>query len=103
MCFFFNDTATTEIYTLSLHDALLIYLLLALFVRVRSHRTSVWTFNQAATRFTEINELMARLGPPDEHEAVADGQKDVAYPRIGLDMLIECSDGVVAQIGRAHV
>ena len=27
MCFFFNDTATTEIYTLSLHDALPIYLL----------------------------------------------------------------------------
>ena len=24
-CFFFNDTATTEIYTLSLHDALLIF------------------------------------------------------------------------------
>src|ERR1039457_3447694 len=24
-CFFFNDTATTEIYTLSLHDALPIY------------------------------------------------------------------------------
>src|SRR3712207_7909461 len=28
MFFFFNDTATTEIYTLSLHDALPIYLLL---------------------------------------------------------------------------
>src|SRR3712207_7691979 len=27
LCFFFNDTATTEIYTLSLHDALPIYLL----------------------------------------------------------------------------
>src|SRR5256885_14058654 len=27
--FFFNDTATTEIYTLSLHDALPIYLLVA--------------------------------------------------------------------------
>src|SRR5436305_13792249 len=27
MFFFFNDTATTEIYTLSLHDALPIYLL----------------------------------------------------------------------------
>ena len=27
--FFFNDTATTEIYTLSLHDALPIYVLLA--------------------------------------------------------------------------
>src|ERR1039457_7508604 len=25
VCFFFNDTATTEIYTLSLHDALPIY------------------------------------------------------------------------------
>src|SRR3712207_5966806 len=28
-CFFFNDTATTEIYTLSLHDALPIYLVRA--------------------------------------------------------------------------
>ena len=27
-CFFFNDTATTEIYTLSLHDALPIFLML---------------------------------------------------------------------------
>src|SRR3712207_8330267 len=27
-CFFFNDTATTEIYTLSLHDALPIYVAL---------------------------------------------------------------------------
>ena len=26
-CFFFNDTATTEIYTLSLHDALPIYII----------------------------------------------------------------------------
>src|SRR5258708_39107375 len=26
ICFFFNDTATTEIYTLSLHDALPIYM-----------------------------------------------------------------------------
>src|SRR2546422_7891576 len=30
LLFFFNDTATTEIYTLSLHDALPIYLLPAL-------------------------------------------------------------------------
>src|SRR3712207_9319141 len=29
-CFFFNDTATTEIYTLSLHDALPIWVLIAL-------------------------------------------------------------------------
>src|SRR3712207_8376551 len=30
LCFFFNDTATTEIYTLSLHDALPIFQRLAL-------------------------------------------------------------------------
>src|SRR5438105_15514128 len=32
LCFFFNDTATTEIYTLSLHDALPIFTLSASFV-----------------------------------------------------------------------
>src|SRR3712207_8544145 len=32
--FFFNDTATTEIYTLSLHDALPIYRVSAVFVPV---------------------------------------------------------------------
>ena len=31
--FFFNDTATTEIYTLSLHDALPIFLILAALIR----------------------------------------------------------------------
>src|SRR3712207_8725240 len=34
--FFFNDTATTEIYTLSLHDALPIYLQRELFARVEN-------------------------------------------------------------------
>src|SRR3712207_7555762 len=34
-CFFFNDTATTEIYTLSLHDALPIFML-----RTQSTRTA---------------------------------------------------------------
>ena len=32
--FFFNDTATTEIYTLSLHDALPIYNLLGFFFKI---------------------------------------------------------------------
>ena len=31
LSFFFNDTATTEIYTLSLHDALPIFVLLDVF------------------------------------------------------------------------
>ena len=48
-CFFFNDTATTEIYTLSLHDALPIYINLShripnlsvIYIQKRS-RVSVW-------------------------------------------------------------
>src|SRR3712207_7498364 len=39
--FFFNDTATTEIYTLSLHDALPIYKLLSAQGR-RSESLMVW-------------------------------------------------------------
>src|SRR5258708_15281594 len=36
--FFFNDTATTEIYTLSLHDALPIWMFSVLVIRLRSLR-----------------------------------------------------------------
>src|SRR2546429_8601067 len=50
--FFFNDTATTEIYTLSLHDALPIYLARDLHsaraaaeteARLRDSNASLWT------------------------------------------------------------
>src|SRR5256884_186051 len=41
--FFFNDTATTEIYTLSLHDALPIFLAAGLFLLVFSD-TEIWPF-----------------------------------------------------------
>ena len=40
-CFFFNDTATTEIYTLSLHDALPIWIYL-------------WYNNHSCIHFTEV-------------------------------------------------
>src|SRR3712207_7194923 len=43
MCiFFFNDTATTEIYTLSLHDALPISALLAIFGRRAFWRPAIF-------------------------------------------------------------
>src|SRR5258708_33621391 len=45
--FFFNDTATTEIYTLSLHDALPIYL--ARKLSLRRKRSSPNVFEMAAT------------------------------------------------------
>ena len=44
-CFFFNDTATTEIYTLSLHDALPIYygvILLAQILRDKGHQVTIY-------------------------------------------------------------
>src|SRR5258708_23869808 len=44
MYFFFNDTATTEIYTLSLHDALPISLLVA---AMAAHDPAVQPFDQA--------------------------------------------------------
>src|ERR1035441_8487972 len=50
MCFFFNDTATTEIYTLSLHDALPIWVgdwrKLGAFAGVRVHLIAGAGFDQ---------------------------------------------------------
>src|SRR2546430_472802 len=40
--FFFNDTATTEIYTLSLHDALPICLLIEIWPQLTTTEASSW-------------------------------------------------------------
>src|SRR2546430_13709233 len=50
--FFFNDTATTEIYTLSLHDALPIYL-----------GARVWTIERLPDLLVEAEERFRRLRP----------------------------------------
>src|SRR3712207_7339268 len=47
--FFFNDTATTEIYTLSLHDALPIFS--PQFARVR---TTAWVFPFYSSRWRDV-------------------------------------------------
>src|SRR2546422_7091082 len=71
--FFFNDTATTEIYTLSLHDALPIFALLALLestpVNTSYERIPWWrprfvfdfTINAAARSEEHTSELQSRL------------------------------------------
>src|SRR2546425_11989944 len=74
--FFFNDTATTEIYTLSLHDALPIY-------RYSDHqrrqdcqdlppRKLAQCLGAAARQVTASRRGSARQGliPPDPHEAL---------------------------------
>ena len=45
LCFFFNDTATTEIYTLSLHDALPI--LCGLILVMWKPNVSLWLMKAA--------------------------------------------------------
>src|SRR5947209_16768820 len=54
--FFFNDTATTEIYTLSLHDALPIWLTAALF-QIQSHRMIFSAMSDIQSRGWEITPM----------------------------------------------
>src|SRR3989454_9353843 len=64
MFFFFNDTATTEIYTLSLHDALPIYLAqTGHILRCKNRPGNVHDSKQAVAFLREvINGLRARFG-----------------------------------------
>src|SRR6201990_881460 len=71
--FFFNDTATTEIYTLSLHDALPICSMLIIgrsFVRVSEVQNQREAeFRYALTRLRENGESIALLGGEKEERA----------------------------------
>src|SRR5436305_10956734 len=53
--FFFNDTATTEIYTLSLHDALPISAVLAVHTRAED----LSTLNQIQGRYEAVHEQVS--------------------------------------------
>src|SRR3712207_7145793 len=61
-CFFFNDTATTEIYTLSLHDALPIFVLLFHALEV-PHRQGSWA-DQAHLPLEDVSELGQLVDAP---------------------------------------
>src|SRR3712207_7447621 len=50
LCFFFNDTATTEIYTLSLHDALPIF---------KPRLLSEQVYESAAVDVKKLSEIIA--------------------------------------------
>src|SRR3712207_8036830 len=73
MFFFFNDTATTEIYTLSLHDALPIYRMHL----VEDHRL------HAAERFARLRgeHEKERLGGRDEDVGRCAGQRPALVRR----------------------
>src|SRR2546423_11057067 len=65
--FFFNDTATTEIYTLSLHDALPIYELSAAWDGMPAPATPGWRRSRGAdrvARFSRTRRPLSRQGRP---------------------------------------
>src|SRR5260221_12537369 len=85
-CFFFNDTATTEIYPLSLHDALPISGLQALTRHLGKDAGDVYQLAAGKYVFVhEIADTAAELG---------------VLQRIGRDAVVHDHP---AQIGRAHV
>src|SRR5258708_11657415 len=63
--FFFNDTATTEIYTLSLHDALPIYTKLAAFTRKQTPSPTVAIRIPAIAGILRSEEHTSELQSPD--------------------------------------
>src|SRR3990167_5435929 len=59
--FFFNDTATTEIYTLSLHDALPIYILFSWIWRLRDSRRNIYSSAYENMMFNRSEEHTSEL------------------------------------------
>src|SRR3712207_7048784 len=86
--FFFNDTATTEIYTLSLHDALPIF-------RVETHGFAIVDHPSAVTDFTDRDEV-DRVGERSEEHTSELQSRQYLVCRLLLEKkkkkLISCSD-----------
>src|SRR2546429_7675623 len=96
--FFFNDTATTEIYTLSLHDAL------PIFYEVGDQER---TFFFLQDGFVKVGTVTS-----DGHELIYDVRKggDVVGELCASEprrpdraVALEQTDGAARKIGRAHV
>src|SRR2546423_10655825 len=88
--FFFNDTATTEIYTLSLHDALPISLAVALYLA-------------GGIRGCEIGTVMFGRRPDGSEQPAAMDLVRLAIPRrtytqSHIDYVIEGCERVVARV-----
>src|SRR5687768_18208169 len=76
LCFFFNDTATTEIYTLSLHDALPI-------LRQEQHEQQ------------QRSDREARLDAHDQHEDEGNSPREAA-PRDRKSTRLNSSHGYIS-------
>src|SRR4030043_2002020 len=87
--FFFNDTATTEIYTLSLHDALPIYAILGRFDQDRSRPIPIIKPKLARRSEEHTSELQSRL-----HLVcrllLETTTKSLINPRANRDKIVQC-------------
>src|SRR2546428_13638082 len=72
--FFFNDTATTEIYTLSLHDALPICLYL-----VRARRRSLWGETQYTEPSRFLDDIPAHLRSDRKSTRLNSSHDQISY------------------------
>src|SRR2546430_3959158 len=72
--FFFNDTATTEIYTLSLHDALPIYGQLG---QYHGHFPPGGDRFRALTRAPETGNFRGEIGRSEEHTSELQSQSNL--------------------------
>src|SRR2546422_5040858 len=77
--FFFNDTATTEIYTLSLHDALPI-----LRARARRARRKTWTCTRACCRRRRSAASASRRGCASSSNARSEEHTSELQSRLHL-------------------
>src|SRR3712207_9211490 len=98
--FFFNDTATTEIYTLSLHDALPILLgvLAGVLAKATGGRMPA---DQETIRYTGVHGF-DEAGEPYLMREVLGGGSGGRYYADGEDTIHVVPDSR-NQIGRAHV
>src|SRR3712207_9403188 len=87
MTFFFNDTATTEIYTLSLHDALPIF--------VMGHILHDWGLEEKRLLLEKAYEALPEGGALIVYEALIDDERrENAFGLLAsLNMLIETPAG----------
>src|SRR2546422_533792 len=96
--FFFNDTATTEIYTLSLHDALPILAYVALQVEVDARMEWSSGHRQQRRRGARLADDVSQRAHLDEAEAVAAPQRVVV---LALQAVLADQPGVERARGKA--